>query len=65
MPYRPAIVTQADITRAIRALLAAGLPVTRVVLRADGVSVETTEGQYPVESILVPSAKPERTPIDL
>jgi hypothetical protein len=41
MPRRAATVTQADIARAIRAIQAAGLPVHRIVVRADGVSVET------------------------
>ncbi len=40
MPRRAATVTQADIARAIRAAQAAGLPVTRIVVRSDGVSVE-------------------------
>lgn len=42
MPRRAASVTQADIARAIRAAQAAGLPVLRIVVRADGVAVETT-----------------------
>lgn len=42
MPRRPATVTQADIVRTIRAVQAAGLPVLRVVVRGDGVAVETT-----------------------
>ncbi|GJE19537.1 hypothetical protein [Methylobacterium marchantiae] len=41
MGRRAAIVTQADIARAIRAVQAAGLPVMRVVVKADGVVVET------------------------
>ncbi|KQP35969.1 hypothetical protein [Methylobacterium sp. Leaf100] len=41
MPRRAAVVTQADIARAIRAVQAAGLPVMRVVVRSDGVAVET------------------------
>lgn len=41
MPRRAATVTQADIARAIRAVQAAGLPVLRVVVRSDGVVVET------------------------
>ena len=41
MPRRAAMVTQADIARAIRAIQAAGLPVMRVVVRPDGVAVET------------------------
>ncbi|GEP08571.1 hypothetical protein [Methylobacterium gnaphalii] len=42
MPRRAASVTQADIARAIRAVKAEGLPVLRVIVRADGVAVETT-----------------------
>ena len=41
MPRRAASVTQADIARAIRAMQAAGLPVLRVIVRADGIAVET------------------------
>lgn len=41
MPRRAAMVTQADIERAIRAAQAAGLPVHRIVVRSDGVAVET------------------------
>ncbi|KQQ23701.1 hypothetical protein ASF53_05080 [Methylobacterium sp. Leaf123] len=44
MPRRPAAITQADVARAIRAVQAAGLPVHRVVVRADGVAVETVPG---------------------
>ncbi|MDR7039774.1 hypothetical protein J2X36_004552 [Methylobacterium sp. BE186] len=43
MPRRAANVTQADIARAIRAVQNAGLPVLRVVVRTDGVAVETKE----------------------
>jgi hypothetical protein len=43
MPRRAATVTQADIARAIRAIQAAGLPVMRVVVRPDGVAVETVQ----------------------
>ncbi len=38
---RVAVVTQADVARAIRAAQAAGLTIARVVARADGVSIET------------------------
>ena len=41
MPRRAAVVTQADIARAIRVVQEAGLPVIRVVVRSDGVAVET------------------------
>jgi hypothetical protein len=44
MPRRPAAITQADVARAIRAVQAAGLPVLRVVVRPDGVAVETAPG---------------------
>ena len=43
MPRRPANITQADIARAIRAVQNAGLHVVRVVVRADGIAVETLE----------------------
>ena len=42
MSRRAAMVTQADIARAIRAVRDAGLPVVRVVVRSDGVAVETS-----------------------
>lgn len=41
MPRRAASVTQADIARVLRAMKDAGLPVQRVVARADGVVIET------------------------
>ena len=41
MPRRAASVTQADIARAIRALQAAGLSVHCVVVRQDGIALET------------------------
>ncbi len=44
MPRRPTTVTQADIARAIRAVRNAGLPVVRVIVRSDGVAVETVGG---------------------
>jgi len=49
MPRRPATVTQADIARVIRAVLAAGLRVERVALRGDGVFVETPDTAISVE----------------
>jgi hypothetical protein len=47
MSKRPATATQADISRAIRAAKACGLPVLRVLIRADGVSIEI-EGGAPI-----------------
>ena len=44
MPRRSATITQADVSRAIRAAKAAGLPIVRIVVRADGIAVETTVG---------------------
>ena len=41
MPRRVATVTQADVARAIRAAMGAGLTVVRVVARPDGVAIET------------------------
>jgi hypothetical protein len=49
MPRRSASVTQADVARTIRAVLAAHLTIIRVVTRPDGVSIETTEMQAPTE----------------
>ncbi len=54
MPRRPANITQADVARVIRAVQAAGLPVHRVVVRADGVAVET------VASPVAHADRPER-----
>ena len=45
MARRSPTVTQADIARTIRAMLAAGLKVTRVVTRADAVEIETSESE--------------------
>lgn len=45
MGRRPALVTQAEVSRAIRAMLAAGLKVARVVARPDGVAIETTDAR--------------------
>lgn len=41
MPRRAAMVTQADVARVIRVMEAAGLSLHRVVVRPDGVAVET------------------------
>ena len=54
MPRRAAAATQADITRMIRAVVAEGLKVVRVVTRADGVSIETEAETSP------PAEKPDR-----
>jgi hypothetical protein len=43
MSRRPAAVTQADIARSLRAIIAQGLKVARVVTRADGVAIETVD----------------------
>ncbi|AWN51782.1 hypothetical protein DK412_08880 [Methylobacterium sp. 17Sr1-1] len=49
MGRRAAPVTQADITRAIRAVQDAGLPVVRVIVRPNGeVIVETVDIPQPV-----------------
>lgn len=42
MGRRAATVTQADVARMIRAAQAAGLTITRLVARADGIALETT-----------------------
>ncbi len=47
MSRRAAIATQADVTRAIKAALAAGLVVVRVVARGDGVAIETDAAPAP------------------
>lgn len=43
MGARAVAIKQADISRAIRAVQAAGLPVMRVVVKPEGVVVETAE----------------------
>lgn len=43
MSNRPALVTQADVKRVIRACQAAGLTVVRVIVKHDGVQIETSE----------------------
>ena len=43
LPARRAVVTQAAIARAIRAAQAAGLIISRIVVRPDGVAVETAD----------------------
>lgn len=58
MSRRPATVTQADVARAIRAALAAGLTVVRIIARADGVAIETRAAPSVVE--LVPVEKESR-----
>lgn len=47
MPRRAASVTQADISRAIRALRAAGYADVRVVMRDGGVVVEPAKPERP------------------
>lgn len=43
MSNRAALVSQGDITRAIRAMKNAGLVIVRVVVRPDGYAIETTD----------------------
>jgi hypothetical protein len=52
MPRRAATITQADVARTIRAVMAAHLTIIRVVTRPDGVSIETAE-TAPVELLPV------------
>jgi hypothetical protein len=52
MSRRAATVTQADVARTIRAVMAAHLTIVRVVTRPDGVSIETAE-TAPVELLPV------------
>lgn len=54
MSGRPATTTEADLKRAIRAMQAAGLVITRLVARKDGIAIETdkapsTEPTAPVD----------------
>lgn len=58
MSRRPALVTQADVARAIRAAQNAGLRVVRVVARPDGVSIETSElAEVPATDIVPPAPR--------
>jgi hypothetical protein len=45
MSRRPALATQADISRAIRAAQECGLPIAGVVVRSDGFYIETEAGK--------------------
>ena len=58
MPRRPATVTQADVARTIRAVMAAHLTIVRVVTRPDGVSIETAEAANAVP-IELPHVEPK------
>ncbi len=57
MARRSALVTQADVSRAIRATKAAGLTIVRVVARPDGVAIETADAPGAVAS---PVAEPRK-----
>ena len=59
MSRRPATVSQADIARSIRAALAAGLTVVRVVARHDGVAIETAAVQSATEGAEIISGEKE------
>ncbi len=54
MARRSALVTQADVSRAIRATKAAGLTIVRVVARPDGVAIETAD------AMAIPVAEPRK-----
>jgi hypothetical protein len=61
MPRRPATVTQADVARSIRAVMAAGLRIIRVVTRPDGVSIETaTEGGQMSPAVASSESEPKK-----
>lgn len=52
MGRRPANVTQADITRAVRAVQDAGLPVVRVIVRPNGeITIETVDTAPPITAM--------------
>jgi hypothetical protein len=55
MSNRRATVTQADIARAIRAAKKEGLTVARLVVRIDGVAVETSENDQPGATMTIAS----------
>ena len=58
MSRRPSIVSQADVARTIRAVKACGLTVLRVVTRADGVAIETTDLSEKTEGPVEPQGRP-------
>lgn len=59
MSNRSALVTQAEVARVIRACRQTGLAITRIVVRPDGVEVETAEaGALPVSTIPLEDRSP-------
>lgn len=65
MSPRPATVSQADVVRAIKACQKAGIAIARIVVRGDGVAIETSDGS---EAIRIPSpqiAVAEQPPVVL
>jgi hypothetical protein len=52
---RRATVTQADVARTIRATKKEGLTVTRLVVRPDGIAVETSENDQPDATMTIES----------
>ena len=58
MPRTPARVTQADVSRAIRAARQAGLVITRIVARPDGVAIETSETPTVLPFPALPAGQP-------
>jgi len=60
MSNRAAITTQADVARAIRAALACGLTVVRIVARPDGTAIETDKAPTP----FVPPPAEEKPPLE-
>jgi hypothetical protein len=56
MPHRPATVTQADVARTIRAVKATGEKIVRIVVRPDGVAIETVETAPPMPAEEQPPA---------
>ncbi|WP_342360776.1 hypothetical protein [Terrarubrum flagellatum] len=61
MANRAAIATQADVARAIRAAVACGLTIVRIVARPDGIAVETDKAPSPIS---VDSQEPRDEPVD-
>jgi hypothetical protein len=53
MPRRPAIVTQADIARVIKACQAARLSIARIVVKGDRVVIEAGVGENDLHALPV------------
>lgn len=65
MSRRPAVISQADLTRTLRALADAGLRVARVIARADGIVIEAVPAGAVDSKDIVTIVTPEPTGADI